>query len=225
MAEYCICCGKKVGIFTGGHLDNKVCDVCYFKFASYLEEMKNMNTIENVETRYTNAIRIVNQSDFLEDGERKIIAYITEAKQKRCEDIQKEQSILAKEIEEQKKHAQIKKEYADIKVNILLTTSNNFEGYDIVEYCGVESGSVVLGTGFLSEFSASFNDARGSEDNLMGQKVEEAKASATNKLIENCIYAGGNAIVGVGYDMMTIGTNMIVVSANGTSVKIKAKNS
>lgn len=105
----------------------------------------------------------------------------------------------------------------------MLTTSNSFEDYEVVEYFGVESGSVVLGTGFLSEISASLSDLNGSENNRMGNKIQEAKVSATNNLIENCIYAGGNAIIGVGYEMMTIGNNMIVVSANGTSVKIKTK--
>lgn len=26
MAELCLCCGKKVGLFTGSHLNNTVCD-------------------------------------------------------------------------------------------------------------------------------------------------------------------------------------------------------
>ncbi|MBO5165519.1 MAG: heavy metal-binding domain-containing protein [Lachnospiraceae bacterium] len=224
MAEYCVCCGKKVGIFTGGHLDNTVCDSCYFKFAGYVEELKNVNNAEEVETRFINAIRILNGSGFLADGEKRIITYIEEIKQKKLEDVQKEQQALTRSIEEQKKHDEIQKQYSELKVKILLTTGNNFEGYDIIDYCGVKSGSIVLGTGFLSEFSASFSDFSGTKDYRMGKKVEEAKAMATNTLIENCIYAGGNAIIGVGSDIMTIGTNMIVVSANGTSVKIEKKN-
>ncbi len=224
MAEYCICCGKKVGIFTGSHLDNTVCDSCYFKFGGYIEELKNVSTAEEVETRFINAVRIVNESGFLEDGEKRVIAYIEEIKQKKYVDVQKEQQALTRSIEEQKRRDEIEKQYSELKVKILLTTGNNFEGYDIVDYCGVKSGSIVLGTGFLSEFSASLSDFSGTKDNRMGKKIEEAKALATNTLIENCIYAGGNAIIGVGYDIMTIGMNMIVVSANGTSVKIEKKN-
>lgn len=36
----------------------------------------------------------------------------------------------------------------------LLTTGYDFSGYKIIKYIGVISGEVVLGTGFLSEFSA-----------------------------------------------------------------------
>lgn len=223
MAEYCVCCGKKIGIFTGSHLDNTICDNCYFKFAGYVEELQNVSTVEEVATRFNNAIRIVNDSGFLEDGEKRVIAYIEEIKQKKCVDVQKEQQALTRSIEEQKKHDEIEKQYSELKVKIMLTTGNNFEGYNIIDYCGVKSGSIVLGTGFLSEFSASLSDLSGTKDNRMGKKMEEAKAMATNTLIENCIYAGGNAIIGVGYDIMTIGNNMIVVSANGTSVKIEKK--
>ena len=31
MAEKCICCGKKVGLLNGSHLDNQVCDSCFFQ--------------------------------------------------------------------------------------------------------------------------------------------------------------------------------------------------
>ncbi len=223
MADYCMCCGKKLGVFTGNHLNNTVCDNCFFKFAGYLEEMKNMETLEEVEARYINSVRIVSESEFLDEGRNQVIALIDEAKKKKCDEILEKNSEAARNVEEQKKHDQIEKQYKDLRVNILLTTGNNFEGYQIIEYCGVKSASVVLGTGFLSEFSASLNDIRGSEDNRMANKIEEAKASATNCLIEKCIYAGGNAIIGIEYDIMTIGSNMIVVSANGTSVKIDKK--
>lgn len=106
---------------------------------------------------------------------------------------------------------------------MLFTTGISFEGYDIEKYCGVKSGSVVLGTGFLSELSASFNDFNGSESRKMSKKIQEAKEAATKYLIDECVEAGGNAIIGLSYDMMTIGSNMIAVSANGTAVKIIKK--
>lgn len=62
---------------------------------------------------------------------------------------------MAGSLQEQKRRAEIKKQYEALRKEMLLTTSNSFEGYDIVEYCGIKSDSVVLGTGFLSEISAS----------------------------------------------------------------------
>ncbi len=223
MADLCLCCGKKVGIFTGGHLNNTVCDNCYFKFASYVEGMKISETLEEMNSRYDNVIKIVNESGFLEDGQKHVIKYVDEIKQKTHKKLNEKETALAEEIKKQEQHTKIKEEYTKLRKDILLTTGNSFEGFDIIEYCGIKSGSIVLGTGFLSEFTASFNDLRGTEDNRMANKVEEAKAGAVNNLIENCIFAGANGIIGVGYDIMTIGTNMIVVSANGTAVKIVKK--
>lgn len=223
MAEQCLCCGKKVGIFTGSHLNNTLCDNCYFKFASQVEGMRISETLEDVEKRYENILKIIDESGFLGDGKKHVIEYVDEVKKKTYEKVSKEENALAEEAKRQEKHDQIKERLDELRKDVLLTTGNNLEGYDIIEYCGVKSGSAVLGTGFLSEFTASLNDISGTTDNRMGRKVEEAKVFATNALINNCIYAGGNAIIGIGYDIMTIGSNMIVVSANGTSVRVIKK--
>ena len=37
----------------------------------------------------------------------------------------------------------------------MVTTGFQFEGYEIVSYLGIVAGEVVLGTGFLSEFTSS----------------------------------------------------------------------
>jgi len=223
MVESCLCCGKKIGVFAGGHLDKTVCDSCFFKFAGYLETMRNSSTRDDVDNKYSEIIKIVKDCNFAEEGYNRIVAYIDEVRQEKFEHFSEEENVIAAENEKQEKREQIKEQYRQLRRDIMLTTSSSFEGYDIIEYCAVKSGSVVLGTGFLSELSASLSDLSGSENDRMSNKIEEAKASATNKLIENCIYAGGNAIVGIEYDMMTIGANMIVVSANGTAVKVKAK--
>ena len=61
---------KKVGVFTGSHLDNSVCDNCYFSFVGYVEEIKNVSTVEDVETKFINTTRIVNERDFFEEGKK-----------------------------------------------------------------------------------------------------------------------------------------------------------
>lgn len=217
----CICCGKKLGVFSGAHLDNSVCDSCYFRFAGYVEELKIQNEEETIENAYVNAVRVVSELDFQKVGKVKIIDYIKEIKENKLSDVEQEKKLLQRSIEEQKIYEEAKKRYIDLKINILLTTSSNFEGYKIKKYCGVKSGSVVLGTGFLSELSASISDIGGWENDRMVNKIEEAKSKATEKLINACIGVGGNAIIGIEYDIMTIGVNMIVVSANGTSVLIE----
>ena len=111
---------------------------------------------------------------------------------------------------------QAKREYS-----FLSTTTNSFEGYRITQYIKIESGEVVLGTGLFSEFSASLSDMLGTANSSFGNKLEQAKAIAMEKLKENCILDGANAVVGVDLDILTIGSNMIVACANGTAVKVE----
>ena len=105
--------------------------------------------------------------------------------------------------------------------NIMLTTGHTFAGYEIVEYKGLLNASVVLGTGFLSEISAEIADTLGTESELFSQKIEKAKESTQNKLKEKALSISANAIIGIDYDIFTVGYNMIGVSINGTAVKIE----
>ena len=116
---------------------------------------------------------------------------------------------------------QAKKELSQRKIDFLATTTNSFDGYRITNYIKIESGEVVLGTGIFSEFSASFSDLLGTANASFGSKLEQAKSVALEKLKENCILDGANAVVGVDLDIMTIGSNMIVACANGTAVRIE----
>ena len=59
----------------------------------------------------------------------------------------------------------------ELKKNFKVTTGYNFDGYEIAEYLGIYSGEVVLGTGFISEFSASLSDIMGSRSNTFAKKM------------------------------------------------------
>lgn len=75
-----------------------------------------------------------------------------------------------------------------------------------------------MGTGYISEFSASISDFFGAPSTAMANKLSSVKQTALNKLKEKCISAGANACVGVDFDIMTLGSNMLVASASGTAV-------
>lgn len=105
----------------------------------------------------------------------------------------------------------------------MLTTGYNFEGYKIKSYLGVISSETVLGTGFLSEFTASFADFFGTQSKMFENKLESAKQVAMEKLIQKSSVLGGNAIIGVDIDYTMFSNNIICVIANGTSVVIEEK--
>ena len=132
----------------------------------------------------------------------------------------KEEKKLLKDKWKQS-HVELKKDIDNRRINHMLTSGYNFEGYKIVSYNGIVSGEVVLGTGFLSEFSASISDLFGSVSEEFSAKMVKAKEIATLKMTNLSASKGGNAIIGVDFDYTTFGNNMIAVSANGTSVEIE----
>lgn len=136
------------------------------------------------------------------------------------------QEQLEKEIK-QKEAEQVKIQQSREKViherKILITTGNNFEGYEITEYLNLVQGEIVLGTGFLSELSASINDTFGSSSGTMTSKLSKAKSIVEEQLVEKTLARGANALVGVEFDISVIGNNMIVVSGYGTAVVIRKK--
>lgn len=227
MAEYCLCCGKKIGKFADGHMDNKVCDGCYFKFAGYLQSMEASTLLDELNFNYETLIHIIDTCKFRSEGRDYVILTINKIKEeKKLELKNKKESLSMNELanlQAIRKQEEMERQRLKLKEEILLTTGYSFEGYLISEYCGIKNGSVVLGTGLFSELSASFSDFFGEKNRTMSQKIERAKKAAINILIDNSILEGANGIIGIDYDIMTIGANMIVVSANGTAVKIYKK--
>lgn len=142
-----------------------------------------------------------------------------ELKQKR----EKEQELINKKIEEEKKRNQINANIEEFKKNFKVTTGYNFEGYDIIDYKDVISREVVVGTGFLSELNAEISDIFGMRASGYEGKIAQSKSAVLNILKNDAAILNANAIIGINFDITTIGNNMIIVSANGTAVEISKK--
>lgn len=206
MANCCIC-NKKMGIFEGSPIS---IDKGLDSFAICGSCSSSINQIRAGEV----------------DGYRKIKSYIeTIANQ----DLKKYLLEISKELIEEdtiqnEREAELKKqqyEFAAQLQKIRMTTGYNFEGYRIMDYKSVISGECVLGTGFLSEFTASISDITGTNSNTFSNKLKDAKNVAMENMKRSCLQDGGNAIIGVDFDYITFSNNMIGVVANGTSVVIE----
>ena len=205
MADKCICCGKKIGLLNGSHLDNQVCDNCYFPIGGYLSTIKDSNDTSEIENNYNQLMHKVQSSAYLEAGKEYILKVADEF------------------VKDNKSAIQMKIRNKQIKEGFLITTSNNFETYEIVKYCGIVSGSTVLGTGIFSEHDAVVSDTLGIESTAFSDKLDQARNSSINKMIDDAIRQGGNALVGVSFDYVIFSSNMIGVVANGTVVEIVEK--
>ena len=202
MAEKCICCGKKIGLLNGSHLNNQICDNCYFPIDGYLHDIRENSNIQTIEENYKKLIQKLKISSYSENGKEYII------------------KVAEKLVSENRNRIQAKIKIEDTRKNFKIATSYKFDGYKISNYFGIASGNTVIGTGFLSESRAAVSDTFGIEDDSFSDKIEQAKNSSIKKMINNAIKQGGNALIGVSFDYITFSSNMIGVVANGTVVEI-----
>ena len=207
MAQICEKCGKKVGVFSNDPLNLSEDRILCFDCASAIrDDLNNLYYVKSIEEFTLLKNEILNKSKNLYNEE------ITKDIEKITERIFNNTTLTVSEHTEQKRK---------LIENYMMTTGYEFNGYKITRYMGVISGQVVLGTGFLSEFTASFADFFGEESNKFADKLETAKNAAVEKLIIKSADKGGNAIIGVDFDYITFHGNMIGVVANGTSVVIE----
>ena len=215
MAKYCELCGKKDTFFTEDPFnldDGKIlCYKCASPVANNLNALyyaSNRDIFEKIKSEILAVCREKYNSEIT-----KCIIKKIDTRELRISEL--EATIKQKEVEDKKQ------EYI---ANYMVTTGCTFESFTIKKYIGIVSGQVVLGTGFLSEYSASFADFFGVESNEFEDKLGQAKNAAMKKMIEKSIEKGGNALIGVDFDYITFRSNMIGVVANGTSVNVE-KNS
>ncbi len=103
---------------------------------------------------------------------------------------------------------------------LLVTTTPIIQGKIITEYLGIVSSVAVLGTGFLSELGGSVADLFGTRASGFQDKLNRAREIVLQEVKEQAVQRGSDAIVGLDLDYMTLAANMLMVSANGTAVKL-----
>lgn len=213
-------------VVNSDHKTITVCQKCYLdksKFNKYVNE-KNYEAAANIyetwENQLDNYFKDDNISTSLLDG-----FFAREGSSDEVDKIllERRQQVLdrKKQVAESQKQAE---EHRQKICNFMMTSGYNFEGYRIIEYHKVVSASTVLGTGLLSEVSASFSDAFGVTSNAFELKMDKAKEISHQKLAAVADSVGANAVIGVDFDYLTLGNNMIAVSANGTAVTIEKKD-
>ncbi len=105
----------------------------------------------------------------------------------------------------------------------LVTSGFQFEGYEILEYRGIVTGEIVLGTGFFADFTAGWSDFLGIEATEYRLKLIEARQVALNRAIAESLFKGGNAMIGVDFDYVNFTNDKMGLIVNGTSVIIQKK--
>lgn len=106
---------------------------------------------------------------------------------------------------------------------MIVTTTGSVPGHENTEILGVVAGEAVLGANIFRDFFANIRDIVGGRAGAYQDVLRMARAHALDDMREEARALGADAIVGVDLDYEAIGQNgsILMVSANGTAVKLR----
>ena len=105
-----------------------------------------------------------------------------------------------------------------------VTSTGSIEGWEITDYLGVVATHVVAGTGFVSDWLASWSDLFGGRSDAYQNQLASLYDDAVLRIMRKARDAGGNWVVALRLDIDEVsgkGVQMFMVTAIGTAVRAK----
>lgn len=216
MAQYCINCNKKIGFMDSlneivNGSGRGFCKLCWSAVYEDMAALKNGSDADEVVSAYEKLCAYFDKSDLEDESRRKILDDLESVCQERLakNTAGGGQNNGAAGIEARIKE---RREYEARAKIFQITTGFNFEGHDIIEYIDVLTEVDVQAPGFFGLRNA---------EELSGNIIS-ARKNATHKLKLRALEKGANALIGVDYDVLTMGESVSII-ATGTAVKIKKR--
>jgi len=103
---------------------------------------------------------------------------------------------------------------------MLIVTTDGIEGRKIVEYRGIVSGDAIVGANVFRDVFARVRDVVGGRAGGYEKALRGAKDHALEDMVREAESLGADAVVAVDLDYEVIGESMLMVSANGTAVRL-----
>ena len=107
---------------------------------------------------------------------------------------------------------------------VLLATTNDVAGYEIVEVYGEVFGLIVRSRNMFSNIGAQFRTIFGGEVGGYTTLLADTREQALERLRNEAAEKGANAVLAMRFDSSDIGGIMNEVAAYGTAVRIKKKS-
>ncbi len=104
---------------------------------------------------------------------------------------------------------------------MLLSTTDSIDGRRISAYLGIIGGDAIVGANMFRDFFARVRDVVGGRAGGYERALRGAKSAAMEDMVAAAEELGANAVVGVDLDYETVGESMLMVSANGTAVRLE----
>ena len=112
------------------------------------------------------------------------------------------------------------------KHQMIVSTTQQLEGYRIVTYLGVVTGEAILGANIFRDMFAAVRDIVGGRSASYERELSKARELALEELEYWAEDLGANAVVGVDLDYESFGQSngMMMVSATGTAVVVEQES-
>ncbi len=104
---------------------------------------------------------------------------------------------------------------------MLIVTSDQIEGRRIAEYLGIVSGDAIVGANMFRDLFARVRDVVGGRAGGYEKALRGAKEAALEDIAEEAAERGATAIIAVDLDYESVGDSMLMVSVNGTAVRLE----
>ena len=104
---------------------------------------------------------------------------------------------------------------------MIITTTPGVDGKRIVRYYGIVSGEAIVGANVFRDLFAGIRDIVGGRAAGYEKALKDAKDMALDDMQSQAESMGANAIVGIDLDYESIRDTMLMVSANGTAVRLE----
>ncbi len=104
---------------------------------------------------------------------------------------------------------------------MLIVTSDQIEGRRIAEYLGIVSGDAIVGANMFRDLFARVRDVVGGRAGGYEKALRGAKEAALEDIAEEAADRGANAIIAVDLDYESVGDTMLMMSVNGTAVRLE----
>lgn len=107
---------------------------------------------------------------------------------------------------------------------MIITTTQDVPGMEILEYRGLVTGEVVAGINVVKDIGAGLRNLFGGWIKGYEDEIIQARTEALKELEARAAAMGANAVIGVRIDFDALGSNgnnMLLVTVTGTAVVVR----
>lgn len=106
---------------------------------------------------------------------------------------------------------------------MILSTTEELQGFDITEYLGLVMGEVVSGANIVRDMMATVTDFVGGRSAAYEETIQQSRDAALRELTDRARRLGADGVVGIEIDLEVIGGRgaMLMCSAVGTAVRLR----